>query len=289
VSSHLRSGFVVLFLAAGFSTPAASNVLTDLFSTKAAPEESTAAAAHAQEECSPQPGGSTAAGQHWVYRYAGQRRKCWFQTAEDTDSAKKPVRHRVVRKSAPTLEDDKPALRKQKDIGDARAELLSSAPAEASQPAPPAPTLKMVRAVPVRVADAAGLVIPPVPVIAASRADRLAPDQPAPRRVDVDSLLAEAPAVSDQIASAPPATLIAGPGAKTDGDDDWTTSWLGVLLMALGATALLSSSRALRRAIWPVQFLKFRAEVLVIEHGGRNEPAFVQRASHRPELGETSF
>jgi hypothetical protein len=277
----------VLFLVAGFSTPAASNALTDLFSLNAAPEESTAAAAPAQEQCSPQPGRSTAAGQHWVYRYSGQR-KCWFQAAEDTALAEKPVRHRVARQSVPTPEEDKPALRKQKDVEDARAELLNSAPAKASQPAPPAPTLKMVRAVPVRVADAAGLVLPPTPVAAPGAAE-LTPDQPAPRRVDVESLLAEAPVVSDQIASAPPATLIAGPGAKTDGDDDWTTSWLGVLLMALGTAALLSSSRTLRQALWNNRFPASRPEVSIIAHSVRNEPAFLQSASHWAALDKTTL
>jgi len=46
----------------------------------AAPGQATAPAPVA-EECLPQPGKSTADGQHWVYRFDG-RRKCWFQAAE---------------------------------------------------------------------------------------------------------------------------------------------------------------------------------------------------------------
>jgi hypothetical protein len=285
VSSHLRSAFVAFFLVGGFSTPAASNVLTDFFSPKAAPEESAAAAAPAQEECLQQPRKSTAAGQHWVYRYDG-RRKCWFQTAEDA-LAKKPVRHRVARRSVTAPEEDKPATRK-KDVEDARAELLISAPEETPQPAPPAPKLTIVHTVPVRVADAAGQV-PPEPVLATRGGDQLMPDQPAPRRVDVESLLAKAPAASDEVASASPATPIAGPGSQTGGDEDWTASRLGALLMALGGAALLSSSRTLRRALWPVRFLNFRTEPSVIAHGGRNDPSFGRSASHRPASGETSF
>jgi hypothetical protein len=287
VSSHLRSGFVAFFLVAGFSTPAASNVLADFFSPKAAPEESAAAAAPAQEECLPQPGKSTAAGQHWVYRYDG-RRKCWFQAAEETALAKKPVRHRVARRSVTAPEEDKPAPRQRKDVEDARAELLSSAPEQTPQPAPSAPKVTIVRTVPVRVADAAGQ-IPPAPVLATRGADQLTPDQPAPRRVDVESLLAKAPAASDEVASASPATPIAGPVAQTGGGEDWTASWLGALLIALGGVALLSSSRTLRRALWPVRFLNSRTEPSVIAHGGRNDPAFGRSASHRPASGETSF
>ena len=232
VSSHLRSGIAGFFLVAGFSTPAFSNAFTDLFSANAAPAPSTAAAAPAKEECLPQPGRSSAAGQHWVYRFDGQR-KCWFQAAEETSLARKPVRHRLERRSVAASEEDKPAPRQQKDVEDANAEMLSSAPEQTPQPAPLEPKLTIVRTVPVRIGDAAAMV-PPAPDLDKPGADQLTPDQP--RRPDVETLLAEAPAASSEVASAP-GTPVAAPGANTGGGEHGMTSWLGVLLIVLGGTA----------------------------------------------------
>jgi len=308
VSRHLRSGFAAFFLVAGFSTPAASNALTDFFSPNPAPEQPAAAATPAQDDCLPRPGQSTAAGGHWVYRYDGHR-KCWFQAAEDSAAAKKRVRHRVARRRVAVPEQDKSALRRQKDIEDARAELVSPAPAATPQPAPPEPAaqtpqpapsepkLTIVHAVSVRVADAAGLVPPaPVPakpvlnepVLNKPGADQLTSDQPAPRHVDVEALLAEAPAASEAVASAPPATPIAAPAA-TGGGEEGTPTWLGALLMALGGAALLSASGALRRALWPVRSPDPATELPVIAHGGRDEPSFARSASVSPASGETSL
>ena len=270
VSSHLRSGIAAFFVVAGFSTPAFSNAFTDLFTPNAAPEQPTAAAAPAKEECLPQPGRSAAAGQHWVYRFDGQR-KCWFQAAEETALARKPVRHRLERRSVAASEEDKPAPRQQKDVEDARAEMPSSGPVQTPQPAPLEPKLTIVHTVPVRVSDAAGQV-PPAPVLNKPAADQLAPDQPP--RLDVETLLARAPAASEEVGSAPPATPIAGPGAKMGGGDDWMTSWLGLLLIALGGAALLTSSRTLRRALWPVSFLSSRTELPVAAHDDWDEPSF---------------
>jgi hypothetical protein len=286
VSGHLRSGFAAFLLVAGFSTPAASNALTDLFSPNPAPEAATAAAAPPPEECARQPG-STSAGQRWVYRYDGHR-KCWFQAEETSALTRKPARHRVARRSVTAPEEDKPAPRQQKDVEDARAELLSSAPEQTPQPAPSVPKLTIVHTVPVRVADAAGQV-PPAPVLARRPSDQLTPDQPAPLQVDVESLLAKAPAASDEVASTPPARPVAAPGAQTGGGEDWMASWLGALLMALGGAALLSSSGTLRRALWPVRFPESGTERSVIAHGGRNDLSFGRSASHRPAPGEASF
>jgi hypothetical protein len=290
MSGHLRFGFAA-FLVAVFSTPAASNPITDLFSPNPAPEAIEAAPAPAPEACLRQPGPANPGG-HWVYRYDGHR-KCWFEAAEEGAVAKKPARHQVARRSVAAPEENESALRKQKAVEDAHAELVNAAPAQTPQPAPPEPTLKMVHTVPVRVTDAAGMVPPaPVraePVLTNSGADQLAPDQPTPRRVDVESLLAETPAASGEVASAPPATPIAGPTATTGGGEEGRASWLGVLLMALGSAALLSSNRTLQRALWPVRFPDSRTELSVTTHDGRNEPAFVRRASHRSAPGETSF
>jgi hypothetical protein len=273
MSGHARFGFGAFLLVAGFTTPAAANVITDFFSPSPAPEATAAAPAVAPEECLRQPG-PAAAGQHWVYRYDGHR-KCWFQAAEDSALAKKPVRRRLARRPVAASEEDVPAPRGQKDVEDARAELVSSAPAETPEPASAAPKLTVVHTVPVRMADAAALV-PPAPVLNKPGADQLAPDQPAPRQADVESLLAEAPAASGEVATAPPATPIAAPGAKTGGGAERIASWLGALLMALGGAALLTSSRALRRALWPVRFPNSRTEFPVVAYDVRNDPSFGQ-------------
>lgn len=298
VSSHLRSGFAVFFLVAGLSTPAASNALTDLFSPNAAPEPAaTAAAAPAKEECLSQPGRSTAAGQHWVYRYDGQR-KCWFQAAEDTALAKRQPRHRVAPQSVAAPEQEKSAPPQQKGVEDARAELVNSAPADTPQPAPPEPTVRMVRTVPVRLADAAAQV-PPAPDLNTPapnkpNADPLMPDQPtsdqsAPRQLDAISLLSHAPAAGEEVASMPLTTPIAAPVANRDGGKDWMPSWLGALLIALGGAALLSSSPTLRRALWPLRSPGASTELPVAARSSRNEPAFAQRASASPASGEPIF
>jgi hypothetical protein len=283
VSSHLRSGIAGFFLVAGFSTPAFSNAFTDLFSANAAPEPSTAAAAPAKEECLTQPGRSTAAGQHWVYRYDGQR-KCWFQAAEETALARKPVRHRLERRSVAASEEDKPAPRKQENPEDARAEMPNSAPEQTPQPAPPEPKLTIVHTVPVRMGDAAGQV-PPAPVLNQPGTDQPTPDQP--RRLDVETLLAKAPAAGEEVASSTPAMPVAAPTAKAGSREDWMTSWLGVLLIALGSAALLTSSRTLRRALWPVRFPDSATELPVFANDDwDDEPSFGRSASVSPASGE---
>jgi hypothetical protein len=281
MSGHVRFEFAAFLLVAGITTPAAANVITDFFSPSPAPEATAAAPAAAPEECLRQPGPPTA-GQHWVYRYDGHR-KCWFQAAEDSALAKKPARRRLARRPAAAPEEEEPSPRKQKDVEDARAELVSAAPAETSEPAPSAPKLTLVRTVPVRETDAAALV-PPLPVLAnpvqaspvqaKPGADQATPDQPAPRRVDVESLLADAPAANEEVASPPPATPIAAPGAKWGGSEERTPSWLGALLIALGGAALLASSRTLRRALWPMRFPDTATEVLVVAYDGRSDPFF---------------
>jgi hypothetical protein len=263
VSRHLRAGFAAFFLVAGFSTgfstPAASNAFTDLFTPKAAPEESTAAAAPAQDDCLPRPGEQAAAGQHWVYRYDGHR-KCWFQAAEDSAAAKKAARHRPARHSVAAPESDKSVSRKPKEeVEDARAELVSPAPAEAPQPTLAAPQIKVVKVIKVTDADpgpatVAAALVPPAPVLAQPSADQPASDQSRPRHVDVETLLADAPAASDEVAYAHKAMPVAAPGAETDGGGGWTTTLLGVLLMALGLVALLSASPPLRQTLLAVRF-----------------------------------
>jgi len=267
VFSHLRSGLSALFLVAFFSTPAASNPFTDLFSPNAAPEQPAAATAPAHEECLPQPGRSIAAGQRWVYRYDGHR-KCWFQAAEETALAKKPAHRGVATRSVGAPEQDESALRQQKDVRDARAELLRSAPAETPQLVPSTPTLKIVRTIPVREADAAAQ-IPPVP----PGVNQPTPDRP-PRPVDVEQLLADAPAGIEAPASAPAATPIATPGVDTGGGEQGIPSWPGMLLMALGGAALLASNRTVQRAVWRLRIPESETELPATVYDGQSEASF---------------
>ena len=276
MSGHLRFGFAAFFLVAGVSTPAASNVLTDLFSPKPA---AAAAPAPAPDQCLRQPGTSTAPGQRWVYRYDGHR-KCWFQAEENTALARKPVRRQAVRQRVAAPEDNESAPRRQEAVEDARAEMLSSPPAEAPQPTPPEPTLKMVRTV--RVTDAAAMV-PSAPVLDTPATDQPTPDQPTPRRVDVERLLADSPAASDEVASVPSATPIAGSGATMEA---WMTPRLGVLLMMLGGVALLSAS--LRQVLWPARLRDSGTELPDIVYDGRNDLSG-RIAAHRPVPRETEF
>jgi hypothetical protein len=255
MSGHLRFCFAAFLIASLSTSPVSSNPFATLFN--ASPGQATAPAP-AAEECLPQPGKSTADGQHWVYRFDGQR-KCWFQAAEGA-TVKKPVRRHAAKHRVPApKENDEAALRKQKAVVDARAELLRSAPAETPQPTPQAPKLRVADAAPV-LDTGAGALVPQAPVVATPANDQLAPDHPTPRQVDVETLLAAAPAASDAAAaSMPPASPVAVPVAEA-GDDGqgWTATWLGVLLMALGLVSLLSSSRTLRRAVPVGQFLDAR-------------------------------
>jgi hypothetical protein len=244
MSGHLRFCFATFVLLAGLSaSPASSNPFADWFNV--APRQATApAAAEAEEECLPRPGKSAAEGQRWVYRLDGHR-KCWFQAAEEV-AVKKEVRHRAAKPRVAATEENEAARRKRKAVVDARAELLRSTPAE-TKPTRPAPELKMVDAASVPATGAAAFV-PPAPI--ENRATELTPDRRT-RQVDVDTLLAAAPATSDSVAaSGPPATPAAFPIAEAADDGlGWTATWLGALLMALGLVSVLGSSRTVREAV----------------------------------------
>ena len=72
-----------------------------------------------------------------------------------------------------------------------------------------------------------------------------------PRQVDVEMLLSAAPADRGAVAaSVPAAAPVAFP--VTEAADDgpgWTATWLGMLLMALGAISVFGSSRIVREAV----------------------------------------
>ena len=108
---------------------------------------------------------------------------------------KKQVRYRAAKPRVTTREENEAVPRKRKAVVDARAELLRSAPAETSQPMRPAPELKVADAASV-LATAIAAFVPPAPI--ENRAtDRLTPDHRTPHQVDVETLLAAAPATSD--------------------------------------------------------------------------------------------
>ena len=244
MTGHLRLCFAAFVLLAGLSTsPASSNPFTASFN--ATPAEDTARTS-AEEECLPRPGKSTADGQHWVYRLEGHR-KCWFQAA-GTATVKKPVQHHAAKHRVATPEENKTAARKPKPPVDALAELLlRSAPPETSQPTTPTPAFEVVDAGPVLATRTAPLLPPPVPN------DQFMPDHRTPPQLDIETLLATAPAASDVVVASAPSTMPVALPATEAGDDGRGWTWLGGLLMALGLVSVVSSSRTIRGAVLLLQ------------------------------------
>ena len=99
-------------------------------------------------------------------------------------------------------------------------------------------------------ATAIAAFVPSAPVESLATAQPT-PDRRPPRQVDVETLLAAAPAVSGSVAaSVPPAAPVAFPIVEaTDDGQGWTATWLGVLLMALGLISVLGSSPIVREAV----------------------------------------
>ncbi|MGJ4946480.1 hypothetical protein ACQR1W_38395 [Bradyrhizobium sp. HKCCYLS1011] len=269
MSGHLRFWFAAFLLLFGLSTsPASSNSFAALFD-QVAPAEASIAQAPAEEECLPQPGKSTPDGRHWVYRFDGHR-KCWFQAAEGIATVRTTVHHHPAKRHVAAEENDV-ALRKRKAVVDARAELLRSARTETPQPTPPAPEPRVADAASVPPMQAAA-VMPPI--------DRLTPDRLMPPQVDVEALLAGAPAASDAVAaSSPRATPVAIPMPEEDQRGPMA-SWLGVLLMALGFVSLLSSSRTVRGTVPFGRFLDRTMDSIADE--GTSPFAFGRKAVDWP-------
>ena len=241
MSGHWRLYVTAFLLAAGLPTsPASSNALTDLFDPApkeaAAPVRAQDAPAPAREACVPQPGRSTAPGQHWVYHINGHRR-CWYQANEAAVSAKKQIRHHMVRRHAVAPEETEAELRKE-TVLDARAQMLSAAPAGAPQPAASAPEAVDTASVPTRE--------PVIPVREAAIAaqptiDPLTPDRAAPRQVNVEMLLAAATPDRDLAAAAvSPATPDVPAVASADAWES-TAAWAGTVLIVLGLVFLVGS------------------------------------------------
>ena len=232
MSGHWRFCVAAFLVLAGSSTsPAFSNPLTDLFNPT--PKEATApATAAAREECVPQPGKSTALGQHWVYHLDGHR-KCWFQADSGTVSVKKQVRHHAAKQPLIAPEENGAALRQQ-TVLDARAQLLSATPADALKPIAPVPAVVDTTSAP---ANGAATLVPAAPIPAQPTIDQLTPDHAAPRSVDVGSLLA-ASSLDTAASSVPPAPPIPDPD-----ENRWKlmATPTGVALIALGLILLAGS------------------------------------------------
>jgi len=246
MSGHLRFCFAAFVLLAALPTsPASSNPFTDLFSTAPAQAAAPAAPAAAEEECLPRPGKSTTTGQRWVYRFDGHR-KCWFQTAEGIATAKKQVRHGAAKPPVAVPEENEAAPRKQ--VVDARAELLRSAPEEASQATRLTPEFKVVNAASTPATGPAAFV--PLAPVEKLATDQLTPDQTMPRVVEVKTRPVAAPAPSDAVAASVLPAPVAFPVAEAaDDGQGWMVTLLGMLLMALGLVSVLGSSPTLREAV----------------------------------------
>jgi hypothetical protein len=249
MSGHWRFCVTAFILAAGIPTsPASSNPLTDLFNP-APKEAATPARAEdapaptpVREACASQPGRSTAPGQHWVYHLNGHRR-CWFQASEATVSAKKQIRHHFARRPAVAPEEDEAALRK-KTVLDARAQVLSAAPAAAPEPAASAP--EAVDTASVRAVEAA-IPVPAAPIVAAQPTiDPLTPDRATPRSVNVEMLLAASTPDRDVAASSVSPTAADAPPTASADNGESTAAWAGTMLIALGFVFLVGSLLASR-------------------------------------------
>ena len=117
-------------------------------------------------------------------------------------------------------EENGAALRQQTAL-DARAQLLSATPADASKPIAPVPAVVDTTSAP---ANGAATLVPAAPIPAQSTIDQLTPDHAAPRSVDVGSLLAASSL--DLAASFSRTSGPSHPGPRrepleVDGNSDW--------------------------------------------------------------------
>lgn len=236
MSGYLPMWFVSLVLVETLSIGhASSNPLADIFNT-AAPQPTVTSPP--QAECLGRPGNSTPDSLHWVYRMDGHH-KCWFLT--EGVKVKKTLRRHLAKDNTASLDENGAARPRQRGVVDARAELLTSAPAEPSQPPHPE----------VKVADAAsdldtGTTLMSAPPIA----EHGQPTHSVPSQVDIEQPVAAAPA-NDVVTSSEPPTIPIGvltAEARNEAPSR-TATWLGVLLMMLGMLSILSSSRSLRHAV----------------------------------------
>lgn len=253
MSSHWRCWGSAFLLFAGVSiTPAFSNPLTDLTDLFSPSTKEAAPPAPAQEECVLQPGQSTAPGQHWVYRLDGHRR-CWFQTDEASVSTKKQVHHHAAKQPVARPAENEAGLRKNKVL-DARAQLLSAAPAKALPPADPAPEVVDAASMP---ANGTAAPVPAAPAVTEPTIDQLRSRQARQHPVDVDKLLAAGSLESDAVDTSMPPATSAAPSMPDADQSSWElmATRAGLVLVALGLVFLLGSllaSRLLGPRIAPI-------------------------------------
>ena len=240
VFSHLRSGFVAFFLVAGFATPAASNAFTDLFSLNAAPEaihrgsrsrpRGVLAATRQVDSCRPALGLSL----RWpTQMLVPDRRRHRVGQEAGSSSRREAKRPHSRRRTSPLCASRRTSMMRVRSCGapHRRKHPSRRRPRPSSRWSTPCQSgWRMPRGWSSRQRPSS---TSPVPIISPPISRRRAGSTS-------NRFWRKRRQRAMQITSAPPATPIAGPGAKTGGDDDWTTSWLGVLLMALGGTALLA-------------------------------------------------
>jgi hypothetical protein len=233
MSGHRRICVTASLLFAGLSTlPAFSNPLTDLLTP--APKEAPAPTP-AQQACALQPGKSTP-GQHWVYRVDGHR-KCWFQADEATVSVRKQIHLHAVKRSAIVAEENEAALHKKTAL-DARAQLLSAAPAGAPQATASTSEAVDTASVP---APEATTPVREVPIAAPPTTDQLTPDRATRPSVDVEMLLAASTLDQDAVASSTPPSTPDAPSVASPDDRELTAARAGMLLIVLGFAFLFGS------------------------------------------------
>jgi hypothetical protein len=251
MSRPWRLAVSAFLLSAGLSTlPASSNPLTDLLNP--APKEDAAPApapAPAREQCASQPGRSAAPGQHWFYRLDGHR-KCWYQGPEEHASARRQLYRHAAKPRVVDPEESEAALHK-KTVADARAQLLSAAPADVPQPAPSAPEVVDTAPPP---ASSAAISVPAAPIVAQPTITQITP-RAMRRSVDVEMLLAaDVPLAGDTVAASaapanPPAT------AATDAEQGhWGQA--GMVLIVLGLASLLAGLLLASRFRDPVSAIR---------------------------------
>jgi hypothetical protein len=92
--------------------------------------------------------------------------------------------------------------------------------------------------------------VPPAPLENLATAQPT-PDRRTPRQVDVEMLLAAAPADRGAVAASVPAAAPVAFSIVETADDGqgWMATSLGALLMALGLISVLGSSRIVREAV----------------------------------------
>ena len=132
-----------------------------------------------------------------------------------------------------------------KKMLNARAQLLSAAPAEASPPTDPAAEVVDAASVPT---NGTATLVQAAPAVTDPTIDQLGPQQATQRPVDVETLLAAGPPNRDAIDASVPAATSAAPAIPAAEQGLWelTATRAGLMLVGLGLVFLLGSLLASR-------------------------------------------